>query len=120
MSHLAFPLRAARILTAALLLGACGSGAPATLRAAVEPPADASEFAAVPPRDASRDGAAPPYITLPDATFDAPAADTPDVLVYAQSGSDLFRVDPATLELSRVGPLEIPLADGKIQYLNTV
>jgi hypothetical protein len=75
-----------------------------------------------PPRathDAAEEPTTPPPLMLPDAAL-ADAGEEPEVLVYAQSGSDLFRVEPDTLKLSRIGPLEIPLPDGKVKYLNTV
>lgn len=53
----------------------------------------------------------------------APAANTPpgmDVVVYAHSGSDLFKVDPKSLEVSRVGNFLIRGENDKVQYLNTV
>jgi hypothetical protein len=41
------------------------------------------------------------------------------VLVYAHSGSDLFRVDPQTLEITRVGPFVVK-GPPRDRFLNTV
>jgi hypothetical protein len=54
--------------------------------------------------------------SFPDAWYEARPAEK--VLVYAHSGSDLFSVDPQTLQFSRVGPFLIPGPQPK--YLNTV
>jgi hypothetical protein len=76
-------------------------------------------------RTAGEDVAPPPdlWVSLPDggteaATVDAPPPPANDV-VYAHSGSDLFRVDPETLQVSRIGPFLIMEA-GRTRYLNTV
>jgi hypothetical protein len=60
-------------------------------------------------------------ITLGDSgpPSSAPPAEN-NVLVYAHSGSDLFKVDPQSLEVKRVGIFLIRGADGKTEYLNTV
>jgi len=54
--------------------------------------------------------------TFPDVSYEARPAEK--VLVYAHSGSDLFSVDPMTLQFSRVGPFLIPGPPAK--YLNDV
>jgi hypothetical protein len=54
-----------------------------------------------------------------DAEVTAGDAGTGAVLVYAHSGSDLFRVDPQTLEITRVGPF-IVKGLPRDRYLNTV
>jgi hypothetical protein len=75
------------------------------------------------------DAAGPPpdaWVGLPDVP---PAADAdPEVLppgnnldvVYAHSGSDLFRVNPETMDVERVGPFTITDATGRVRYLNNV
>jgi hypothetical protein len=42
------------------------------------------------------------------------------VLVYAHSGSDLFRVDPETFAIERAGNLTLRTPDGKTKYINDV
>jgi hypothetical protein len=106
-----------------ILLSACTSPQAVTRRG-VEPVVDGGEEIAPPPpkeggMPPSKEAGIPPLIMLPDAGLEA-GNDEPSVLVYAQSGSDLFQVDPVTLKLSRVGPLLIPMPDGKVKYLNTV
>jgi hypothetical protein len=60
--------------------------------------------------------AADAFFSVPDVSFEAAAAEK--VLVYAHSGSDLFSVDPRTLEFSRVGNFLI--AGPPVKYLNEV
>jgi hypothetical protein len=63
------------------------------------------------------------WVSFPDVSGEAPppgaGGPTLDV-VYAHSGSDLFRVDPETLDVTRVGPLRIVDAMGRTRFLNTV
>ena len=71
--------------------------------------------------------AGPPGLSLSDAGAPArdaaPAAsdagDGTTVLVYAHSGSDLFRVHPQTLEITRVGNFLVKLG-ARDRFLNTV
>src|SRR5205814_4039936 len=92
-----------RLLSLALGLGACGA-----------PPLITSV------RDAGT-SALPPFTIdawpgFADVSYEAAPAEK--VLVYAHSGSDLFSVDPQSLQISRVGPFLIPGPQAK--YLNDV
>jgi hypothetical protein len=125
MSRLSLLSRVPGIL-GAFLVGACSSVPPAMSRGA-EPLDDAAVEAAGAEMMLAPDGSrgqsgAPPYLMVPDAATEAAADDGggDPVVVYAQSGSDLFGVNPETLKLSRLGPLAIPLGGGKVKYLNTV
>jgi hypothetical protein len=62
--------------------------------------------------------AAAPSFNIPDATFEASGAGE-KVLVYAHSGSDLFSVDPQTLQFSRVGNFAIR-EPAPVKFLNDV
>jgi hypothetical protein len=73
------------------------------------------------PTEEERDGGVKPFSLdawagFPDVSYEARPVEK--VLVYAHSGSDLFSVDPMTLQFSRVGPFLIPGAQPK--YLNDV
>jgi hypothetical protein len=57
--------------------------------------------------------------SLPDVVGTDVAPRLGKVLVYAHSGSDLFRVDPETFAIERAGNLT-ELVAGKIKYLNDV
>jgi hypothetical protein len=79
---------------------------------------DAADDDPAPPPPAAR-----PPITLGDAGAGDAVASTDAsanaVEVYAHSGSDLFSVDPQTLEITRVGPFLIK-AGAQDHFLNTV
>src|SRR5690349_2710113 len=89
---------------AVLLAGACSSAgvSPGPTDEPDDEPEDTADAAAP---EEKRDG----WAGLPDlAPSDAKVVSPPaSVVVYAHSGSDLFRVEPETLTLSRVGPFVI-------------
>jgi len=62
-------------------------------------------------------------ISLPEVNPDLGAAEVseppPGDVVYAHSGSDLFRVDPVTLDVTRVGILRI-MEPTRVRFLNNV
>jgi len=111
------------ILAALVLLGACNAGPPliTSVRdaAAGKPhPDDPTEPTGsgggpVNPGDAA------PIFSFPDATFEASPTGGEKVLVYAHSGSDLFSVDPQTLQFSRVGNFAIR-EPAPVKFLNDV
>lgn len=90
-------------LCLALLLTACGGEAPSfTVRDAAPPPADLASS------DAPDGGASFERDVAP---LDRPRADVPssdEVLVYAHTAGELFRVDPRGLTIERVGPFNFP------------
>jgi hypothetical protein len=57
-------------------------------------------------------------ISLGDTTPATPPAET--VLVYAHTGSDLFKIDPQSLEVKRVGNFLIRGPNDKTEFLNNV
>jgi hypothetical protein len=75
--------------------------------------------------DPAPDVAAVPdlWVNIPEVNPAADAGDAAEPLandvVYAHSGSDLFRVDPETLAVTRIGPF-ILMEAGRTRYLNTV
>jgi hypothetical protein len=74
------------------------------------------------PPSTKLDAAAAPFTIdawpgFPDVSYEVPAS-AEQALVYAHSGSDLFSVDPMTLQFSRIGPFLIPGPQPK--YLNDV
>jgi hypothetical protein len=71
--------------------------------------------AAPPPPDAS----APSFGNFPTGDA-APPPPVEKAIVYAQSGSDLFSVDPESMQVSRVGPLFETTAAGTMKYLNDI
>jgi hypothetical protein len=99
-----------RLLALALALGACPS-----------PPVITSVRDAGPTRATGEDAAPTPlaadaWLGFPDVSFEVRSPEK--ALVYAHSGSDLFSVDPQTLQFTRVGPFLIPGPQPK--YLNDV
>ena len=60
-------------------------------------------------------------LSLGDAGAPSPSTTPPaaEVVVYAHSGSDLFRVDPKSFEIARVGPFVMKLGT-RDRFLNTV
>jgi hypothetical protein len=104
-----------RLVPLALLLAACSSEPKiVSVLDAAAPPAAADAAVALPP-----DGAPPSFGSFP--TFDAqPVNISEKVVVYAQSGSDLFSVDPESMAVTRVGPLFEALAGGRMKFLNDV
>jgi hypothetical protein len=96
----------------ALAMGACTSPPVITsLREAGPPPSEAPE-----PDAGARPSSLDAWPAFPDVSYEARPAEK--VLVYAHSGSDLFSVDPETLQFTRVGPFLIPGPQPK--YLNDV
>jgi hypothetical protein len=104
-----------RPLTVVPLLLAC-TGQPRIMSVLDAAPVPALADAAV---ARAPDGAPPSFGSFP--TFDAqPATVSEKVIVYAHSGSDLFSVDPESMEVTRVGPLHEALAGGKMKFLDDV
>jgi hypothetical protein len=111
-------------LTAALFGVACSDfGKPAVINPERPATADASNRPEPTPEP---DAAPPPGFGLPDV---APASDAGDTaadpgqtmdVVYAHSGSDLFRVDPVSMEVERIGPFTVPNPVTGVRYLNNV
>jgi hypothetical protein len=101
-------------LGAGLYLAACNAGSPIISSTRDAAPAVDDDV----PADASSSPAATPdaFFSVSDATFEVAPAEK--VLVYAHSGSDLFSVDPQTLQFSRVGYFLI--AGPPVKYLNEV
>jgi hypothetical protein len=112
-------------LTGLLLLAACsGLGQPQVV---APERADAAAGGQTPT------GATPPaepdaslpdvWVSIPEVNTEAAAAEVAEPqandVVYAHSGSDLFRVDPVTLDVTRVGILRIMGPTG-VRYLNDV
>jgi hypothetical protein len=62
--------------------------------------------------------AGPDAFTLPDAS-ELDVAPAGKVLVYAHSATDLFQVDPQTLEVTRVGPFQLHTPKG-LKYIGYV
>jgi hypothetical protein len=113
------------VLIAALLGVACSDlGKPAVINPERPATPDAATNRPEPPPP---DAAAAPGFGLPDVP---PASDAGDTtadpgqtmdVVYAHSGSDLFRVDPVSMEVERIGPFTMPNpVTGGVRYLNTV
>ena len=102
----------AALLALFLALGAC-QAAPVIISA---------RDSAAPPPDEEPDAGPAPVLpdawptSFPDVSYEARPAEK--VLVYAHSGSDLFSVDPESLQISRVGPFLIP--GTPVKYLNDV
>ena len=114
----------ARTLLIIVVAGAACSDLPKPVITTERPPA--LDAAAQPQPSPTQDAAAPDiWAGLPDVP---PAGDTPPAtdpgqimdVVYAHSGSDLFRVDPETMDVQRVGPFAIRNPQGGVRYLNTV
>jgi hypothetical protein len=115
-------------LGASVLVLGCELGKPKLISAMTAPPpaSSRSDAAAGDPGPSKPvvGPNAPPPISLSDAGAPADAASAPEdgaantVLVYAHSGSDLFRVDPQTLQISRVGNFIIKGPPDR--YLNNV
>jgi hypothetical protein len=118
---------AGRLAMIAALVGAvaCSDfGKPAVISPERPATPDAASNRPTPPPEP--DAAPPPGFGLPDvppasdAGDTAPSGQTLDV-VYAHSGSDLFRVDPITMDVQRIGPFTMPNpVTGGVRYLNTV
>jgi hypothetical protein len=118
---------AGRLAMIAALAGAvaCSDfGKPAVI--SPERPATPDAAGNRPPPPPEPDAAPPPGFGLPDVP---PASDAGDTaasgqtldVVYAHSGSDLFRVDPISMEVERIGPFTMPNPiTGGVRYLNTV
>jgi hypothetical protein len=117
---------ARRIAAVAALAGAvaCSDlGKPAVITP--ERPATPDAAATNPAPTPEADAALPPGFGLPDVPPASDAASTADPgqmmdVVYAHSGSDLFRVDPATMDVTRIGPFSIPHPIVGVRYLNNV
>ena len=119
---------AGRLAMIAALSGAvaCSDlGKPAVI--SPERPATPDAASNRPPPPPEPDAAPPPGFGLPDVPPASDAGDTAAApgqtmdVVYAHSGSDLFRVDPVTMEVERIGPFTMPNpVTGGVRYLNTV
>ncbi len=112
---------AAARLAGALLVTACGSLTPPRIITPEGPEAVAPDAGPSPGEpDAGADAwVLPPPPAPPDgSTAEAGGPALLDV-VYAHSGSDLFRVDPRTLDIARIGPFVLEEA-GRTRFLNTV
>jgi hypothetical protein len=109
----AWPGRAARVwAVAGTLLAACNAFEPPKVISAEpgEPPDAAAAGGAMVPAP-EVDAGADVWVLAPPSGADGPAAEAavavPVDVVYAHSGSDLYRVDPETLAVSRIGPFTL-------------
>jgi hypothetical protein len=98
----------------AITFAACGGGE-ARITAVATPPPPPIVDAAPPDRILIPP---PPLPPSPDGAVEA-FPTVAGTVVYAHSGSDLFSVDPETLQITRVGPL-FEMVGGTTRYLNDV
>jgi hypothetical protein len=119
-------MTARRIVVVVALAGAAacsdlGKPAVITPERPSTPDAAATNPAPTPEADAAR----PPGFGLPDVAPAGDATATADPgqmmdVVYAHSGRDLFRVNPVTMDVTRIGPFSIPNPIVGVRYLNNV
>jgi hypothetical protein len=100
--------------------GCSGFGSPKVV--SLEEPDAAAPDAPAPPVEGEPDGGADAWVLPPPPSTDGAAevaVAAPLDVVYAHSGSALFRVDPETLAVTRIGPFTLTEA-GLTRSLNNV
>lgn len=116
--------RAAALACGALLVAACSGFGPPKVVSTEPDPADAAASDGAGARPTDLDAGPDTWVLDPPAGADGPAAEVPPAagpldVVYAHSGSDLYRVDPQSLAVSRIGPFTL-VEGGITRFLNNV